>query len=302
MKNELYNKNLQKNLIKLINNPYDDINNFNLGYEYELIGHTAIAISYYLRSAEYTHNEDISYECLLRMSKCLSKQSNRDFKELTCLEHAVSINPERPEAYYIMSLYHSYRRNWLKSYMYACIGLQYKESEKRLIKDIGYYDKYQLLFQKAYSGFNKGKIKESQLIYFDLLENYELDDNLRNIILSNLTNYKTPNSKPIIYTKDKYDLLKYKFSNVENIKKNYSQIYQDLFVLSMTDGKMNGTYLEIGSGDPVYGNNTYLLEQNYNWSGISIDINEKSYQSFNEKRRNQCICKDALKIDYLRQY
>ena len=35
MKNELYNKNLQKNLIKLINNSYDDINNFNLGYEYE---------------------------------------------------------------------------------------------------------------------------------------------------------------------------------------------------------------------------------------------------------------------------
>ena len=289
-------------LTVFINEPYNDMNNFNLGYEYELIGQTAIALSYYLRCAEYTSNDNLSYECLIRMSKCITKQGNRDVNELTCLEHAISIKPERPEAYYIMSLYHSYRGNWLKSYMYACIGLKcidLKDSnENNLIKDIGYYNKYQLLFQKAYSGYNKGKINESQLIYFDLLENYKLDDNLRNIILSNLTNYKTPNSQPIIYTKDKYDLLKYKFNNVENIKKNYSQIYQDLFVLSMTDGKIEGSYLEIGSGDPIYGNNTYLLEQNYNWSGISIDINKESYRIFNEKRRNKCICKDATKIDY----
>ena len=284
-----------------INEPYNDMNNFNLGYEYEGIGQTAIALSYYLRCAEYTSNEDLSYECLLRMSKCMSKQGHRNFKELTCLEHAISIKPDRPEAYYIMSLYHSFRRNWLKSYMYACIGLRCIDllnNEKKLIKDIGYFHKYQLLFQKAYAGYNKGKLKESQKIYYDLLENYELDDNLKNIIMDNLTNYKTPNSQPIIYTKDKYDLLKYKFTFSENIKENYSQIYQDLFVLSMTDGKMRGNYLEIGSGDPIYGNNTYLLEENYNWSGISIDINQESYRIFNEKRRNKCICKDATKIDY----
>lgn len=291
-----------KILNRFINEPYNDMNNFNLGYEYENIGQTGIALSYYLRCAEYTNNEDLSYECLLRISKCLSKQGHRNFKELTCLEHAISIKPDRPEAYYIMSLYHSFRRNWLKSYMYACIGLRcidlLNNNEKKLIKEIGYFHKYQLLFQKAYAGYNKGKLKESQKIYNDLLENYELDDNLRNIIMNNLTNYKTPNSQPIIYTKDKYDLLKYKFTFSENIKKNYSQIYQDMFVLSMTDGKMRGNYLEIGSGDPIYGNNTYLLEENYNWSGISIDINQESYRIFNEKRRNKCICKDATKIDY----
>lgn len=186
MGNELYNKNLQENLIKLINNPYDDRNNFNLGYEYDLIGHTAIAISYYLRSAEYTKNEDISYECMLKISKCLSKQGSRDEKELACIEHAISINPQRPEAYYIMSLYHSYRRNWLKSYMYACIGLQYKESEKRLIKDIGYFDIYQLLFQKAYSGFNKGKINESKNIYYELLRYHKINHHYRELINKNI--------------------------------------------------------------------------------------------------------------------
>ena len=98
-----------------INEPYNDINNFNLGFEYDKINHTAIALSYYLRCAEYTDNDDLSYECMIRMSKCLSKQGYRDFKELTCLEHAISINPQRPEAYYIMSLYYSFRKIWLKS-------------------------------------------------------------------------------------------------------------------------------------------------------------------------------------------
>ena len=172
-----------------INEPYNDMNNFNLGFEYENIGQTGMALSYYLRCAEYTSNEDLSYECLLRMSKCLSKQGNRNFKELTCLEHAISIKPDRPEAYYIMSLYHSFRGNWLKSYMYACIGLRCIDllnNEKKLIKDIGYFHKYQLLFQKAYAGYNKGKLKESQKIYYDLLENYELDDNLKKVVNDNL--------------------------------------------------------------------------------------------------------------------
>ena len=93
---------------------------------------------------------------MLRISKCLSKQGNRDNKELTCIEHSISIDPNRPEAYYIMSLYYSYREKFLKSYMFACIGLE-NLSDKKLIKDIGYFHKYQLLFQKAYSGYNKGK-------------------------------------------------------------------------------------------------------------------------------------------------
>tara|TARA_B110000977_G_scaffold131582_1_gene167659 strand:+ start:910 stop:3036 length:2127 start_codon:yes stop_codon:yes gene_type:complete len=178
-----------------INEPYNDMNNFNLGYEYELIGQTSIALSYYLRCAEYTSNDNISYECLIRMSKCLSKQGNRDINELTCLEHAISIKPGRSEAYYIMSLYHSYRGNWLKSYMYACIGLENTDLQStdlqdsnKLIKDIGYYSYNQLLFQKAYSGYNKGKLKESKMIYLNLLKS-DINDTYKDIIKGNLTNF-----------------------------------------------------------------------------------------------------------------
>ena len=34
---------------------------------------------------------------------------------------------------------------------------------------------------------------------------------------------------------------------------------QDMFVLTVLNGKTNGTYLEIGSGDPFIGSNTALL-------------------------------------------
>ena len=60
---------LEKCLFDFINYPYFDMNNFNLAYEYELINQTAAAISYYLRCAEFTKNEDLSYESLLRISK-----------------------------------------------------------------------------------------------------------------------------------------------------------------------------------------------------------------------------------------
>lgn len=52
----------------------------------------------------------------------------------------------------------------------------------------------------------------------------------------------------------------------------YGRMGQDLFVIAMSAGKKNGTYLEIGCGYPVGGgNNTFALESYFNWSGISID-------------------------------
>jgi len=244
MNNNLFIKSMiDLNILTLfINEPYNDMNNFNLGYEYELIGQTAIALSYYLRCAEYTNNDNLSYECLIRMSKCITKQGNRDVNELTCLEHAISIKPDRPEAYYIMSLYHSYRGNWLKSYMYACIGLLNTDiqstdiqitdlqNSNKLIKDIGYYSYNQLLFQKAYSGYNKGKLKESKMIYLNLLES-DINDNYKDIIKSNLTkfsdykysdNIEDKNNETLIYDDKLYEL-----SNYHNNDKCIFKLYKN---------------------------------------------------------------------------
>lgn len=101
------------------------------------------------------------------------------------------------------------------------------------------------------------------------------------------------------YTKEKYDRLKYKFNGSEKIIENYSQAYQDMFVLTMLDGKRNGTYLEVGSGVAKTINNTYLLEKFFDWKGVSIDIQEIMKDSFTEhNRKNEIIIHDALKLDY----
>ena len=103
----------------------------------------------------------------------------------------------------------------------------------------------------------------------------------------------------ILYKKDSYEKLRYKFNSSESIIENFSQAYQDMFVLSMLNGKKEGTYLEIGAMDAKFISNTYLLEKQFNWSGISVDIHDVSRKSFlKEWRKNKIVIQDALTIDY----
>jgi len=77
-----------------------------------------------------------------------------------------------------------------------------------------------------------------------------------------------------------------------------SREYQDFFVLSVLSSKTNGFYLEIGSSYPIQDNNTFLLENNFKWSGISIDNRHDAVEQFNQVRKNKCICADATSIDF----
>jgi hypothetical protein len=89
---------------------------------------------------------------------------------------------------------------------------------------------------------------------------------------------------------------KYNFPGCENISEYYSQVCQDIFVLSVLDGKTNGTYLEVGAYLPDSINNTYLLAKNYNWSGVSIDIQRSNWS---DVRPNDIyLVADALNLSY----
>jgi hypothetical protein len=105
-----------------------------------------------------------------------------------------------------------------------------------------------------------------------------------------------PNSRR--YFKDDYENLRFKFSESEKIENNYSQSMQDMFVLSILDGKRNGTYVEIGADKPRVINNSYLLESQYNWNGVSFEIDSNKVDYFNSIRKNKCICADATEYDY----
>ncbi len=73
------------------------------------------------------------------------------------------------------------------------------------------------------------------------------------------------------YFKSDLERLRLKFSGVENIERNWSQVYQDMFVLSLLDGKRNGTYPEIGGDDGKAISNTYLLETEFDWKGLAFE-------------------------------
>ena len=100
-------------------------------------------------------------------------------------------------------------------------------------------------------------------------------------------------------TSDLARKLRFPFSDTPPPSINQSQAWQDLFVLSMLHGKRGGKYLEIGAQVPINNNNTWLLSEYFDWSGISIEIDPIHFRAWRETRsRDPLLISDALKIDY----
>lgn len=101
-----------------------------------------------------------------------------------------------------------------------------------------------------------------------------------------------------IYNKSLSETLKIKFNGYESIDKNFSQAYQDIFILMALNGKRNGTFVEIGAMDGQTISNTFLIEKYFDWTGISIDIDDIN-ESFKKHNRNSnLIIQNALTINY----
>ena len=106
-----------------------------------------------------------------------------------------------------------------------------------------------------------------------------------------------PNYWPRYTIKD-HHRLRHQFSQSERVRRNWSQSMQDMFVLSMLDGKRNGVYVEIGADQPRVISNSYLLESEFDWSGVSFELDADKVTYFNTIRRNKCLCEDATAYDY----
>ena len=104
---------------------------------------------------------------------------------------------------------------------------------------------------------------------------------------------------PTFYTSDKATKLRRTFPGLHLVdRQNFSQCYQDMFVLCMLDGKPKGTFVEIGSGHPVISNNTALLEARYEWTGIGFEIKEHEADLYNEHRKSPVAFGDATTADF----
>jgi len=131
--------------------------NYNLAQWYENQGHFAPAHSYYLRCAERSTNNLLTYKALIRSSFCYKAQGSRDGTEKIALENALNLLPQRPEAYYFLSLLYEKKQEWQNSYTYANLGLQCHNQEIENLDIPEYMGKYLLIFQKAIAAWWWGK-------------------------------------------------------------------------------------------------------------------------------------------------
>jgi len=293
---------MQPFLLDYIKNPTNSETNFKMALEYDGLGQLASAVSYYLRTAERAENDLLKYECLIRAAMCFEKQGSRNFTVKGLLQHAVSILPNRPEAYYHLSRFYEHKQDdghWNDTYMIASIGEGVADiSREGLRTDVGYLGKDSLLFQKALSGWNCGLCDESRTIFRSLMRSEQLPEDYKRIVYNNLKFMSSYVEIPFdTYDRSKYSKLRYKFQGAENIESNHSEAYQDMFVLSITNGKKGGTFIEVGAGRPFYGNNTALLEKTFDWRGISIDLDERQVSN---DRKTPFLIQNALEVDYSR--
>lgn len=285
-------------LLNYISDPRDPIYNWELARDYEVQGQKSAAICYYLRSAEFSYDDLHSYECLLHIALCFEFLGNRNDSVQSILLRAVSLLPKRPEAYFLLSRSYERSRKWQEAYAWSVVGEQLEEPKERIGSWVEYPGKYGFTFERAVTSWWVGLYDESHYLFRKLKEMSGISPEYVTMINSNLNFLANSSKRPIKYEQFLYPKLKVKFPGAENIKINYSLAYQDMFVLTMLNGMKNGRFVEIGCGDPFFNNNTALLEKEFNWVGISIDIMQHLSELFQKKRKATCICADATKINY----
>lgn len=87
------------------------------------------------------------------------------------------------------------------------------------------------------------------------------------------------------------------FAGADQVERNFSQAGQDLFVLSLLDGKREGVFLDLGCNEPIQINNTYLLETAFGWNGLAVDIDPRFFDLF-VFRKCRTMAADCTRLDW----
>jgi hypothetical protein len=291
-----------------IQTPADPELNWKLALWYHENGQHAPAVGFYIRTVERIEDDTLwQYECMIRAAMCFDAQGIRKFSVKGMLQHAIALRPERPEAYYMLGKITSNEGgdgNWFDSYTWATLGLRAADSfaagELELLRtDVDYPGRDSIAVQHAAAAWWCGMCDESRKLFLALWAQPELDSNLKQLVKTNLIQLNAFCTKEIqSYQQNMHKDLRVKFDNSKLIRRNFSESYQDMFVLAATGGKREGKYVEVGAGNAEYGNNTVLLEREYAWKGISLELDEGLANNFNAQRANPCVIRDATGVNY----
>ena len=299
-----YVKTLTEAVLAVAHDPENVELNFWCGLKYEEAGQTASAFSFHQRVVERSQDDNLTYECLCRLGLIFERQGQRGNSARCMFQHALTLMPKRPEAYVLLARHYENCGDNPTAYQYADLGLKLADfNQEPLHTFVDYMGPWQLKFHKMVSAWWWGKDVECRDLLRDLKENHrhEMDESHFVAVQNNLHRLGITRESMVYRTywmDNDYHKLRYRFAGSEQVQRNYSQIYQDLFVLSMLNGKRRGTYLEIGTAGPRDGNNTKLLEEKFEWTGWGIEWDANFVREYEKDRKNPVIHGDALQVDY----
>lgn len=77
----------------------------------------------------------------------------------------------------------------------------------------------------------------------------------------------------------------------------YSSSCQDLLLLFLSNGLINGTFVEIGNGIPLLGSNTALLEAMYGWDGVLFEDCDSNVANLKDFRQAEVRPYSTIYLD-----
>jgi len=102
------------------------------------------------------------------------------------------------------------------------------------------------------------------------------------------------NDQGLLIDKDKQLLIDFiKFIKV-NKKKIRSQLYQDIFASFVVNDKFNKSYLEFGATNGIDLSNTYMLENEFSWSGSLAEPDQNWIDDLRKNRPNSNIISKCI--------
>jgi tetratricopeptide (TPR) repeat protein len=168
---------MEQLLTNFVDKPRDPMNNFLLGRYYEERSQYAAAIGFYLRAAEFGEDDLLTYEALLRLAINFEFQGRRSHTMKGVLLRAVSVQPNRPEAYFLIARTYEVLKEWHEAYAWSIIGLKIAcegVCEGSLHTDVQYPGVYGFIYERAVVSWWIGLYYESLSLFKKLEKQYKM--------------------------------------------------------------------------------------------------------------------------------
>ena len=295
--------------MKVLNDVVLDYSNpfkmFELAKEYDKLKQGAAAFGWYLRAADFCKGEtykekELQYKCMVLGAAVFARSEARTQTVKGLIKSAIAVLPSRPEAYYWAAKYSIDQSNFRNAVMYAKMGkdCDILAGSIEPNEELDYPGPVGLEYCYAIAKWKSDGRDDSKNLFFDLKHKRKLDmpDEMSKSVDWWIEQVGYPSTLP--YTQNEKHKYRYKFDGLDTVVKNYSRHFQDMFVLSLLNGKRDGSFVEIGSGHPTLFNNTYLLEKDFGWKGLSVEWSERMCAQFSRERKTPVVFEDASKLDY----